>query len=151
MRLKKYLSEEYLGTVETDYSGMEGGFLFAHVYKNPSRREIAELDVNEIRFTVDNKKKDIYAWEAERAFHGDVFDWHFGTTEKFENYRRFFYGVAKKRGGKWVCTESDEFSGGRFSTEFLEDLKNRIKWVDNKILVTPYIDKLIKYNKDRGL
>ena len=113
------------------------------VWTNPSFSELPEIGPL-VRFTADNKTKNIYVWEFNSGHHGDV-----SIGLKLEdpyNSLNFLRGhAARKDDGTYEMVGSDflESFVGRLAGKekvFLSNLLNQSwDWVDSYILVTAWL------------
>jgi hypothetical protein len=113
------------------------------VWTNPSCSELPQIGPL-VRFTADNKTKNIYVWEFNSGHHGDV-----SIGLKLEdpyNSLNFLRGhAAKKDDGTYEMVGSDflESFVGRLAGKekvFLSNLLSQSwDWVDSYILVTVWL------------
>jgi hypothetical protein len=117
------------------------------VFKNPTPRDRKTLG-NIIRFTLDNRKKVVYAWIYDQAHHVDVSK-AIGIKHKY-NDPDLLTGAAMWSGGKWVFHSSDFLKDFKHMVNepFVEELLNNDwSWADRYVEVTPTLDKLRDYIK----
>jgi|WetSurMetagenome_2_1015567.scaffolds.fasta_scaffold48815_6 hypothetical protein len=66
MRFLKYLTEEYVGRVQSQIILLNGMKPSGEVFKNPSKAEIKSVggDEKDVRYLIDVDNKDIYIWPS---------------------------------------------------------------------------------------
>ncbi len=114
------------------------------VYTNPSLPELSEIG-SLVRFTANNKDKNLYVWNFNSGRHGDV-SIALKLDDSFDSLD-FLKGHAEKRkDGDYEMMGSDfleSFVGKMAGKEkvFLKNLLNQDwDWVDDYIKVTGWID-----------
>jgi hypothetical protein len=127
---------------------------YVEIFVNPSRKEMSEIG-SDIRFIADDETRKVYIWDAEKAFHLDIYYYSeerfskTGKSVKIEEdeplYSNLLEGIGIRKSGDYVMIESHALDGfgreGFPGTEaFLEDFLGRNwSWVDRYVRVTPYI------------
>ena len=134
MRLEKYIREEWATKV--------GGIrkLDVDIFRNPDKSDFGELG-RDCRFIADNKKKELYVWNAEKIFHGRVARRIFGGFSD-ESDDKYLYGVAEKKGTKWKMTECDTYELSGIVEP--DEMMKIYKWVNKYIDITEYFEKKLK-------
>jgi hypothetical protein len=113
------------------------------VWTNPSRSELPEIGPL-VRFTADNKTKNIYVWEFNSGHHGDV-SIGLGLEDPYNSLDFLRGHAAKKDDGTYEMIGSDflESYVGRLAGKekvFLTNLLNQPwDWVDSYIWVTGWL------------
>ena len=157
MKLQKFLQEEYKTTLKNRWGKTREVFL------NPSRKEMDEVSGsprfsradlldkggNHIRFigTADGK---LYVFAPDLT-HDEVI-----TKMSLPAYPHAFEGIAEKRGGKWVATETHSLESNlrnmdvvgynkRLKTHLSQDWNFINKWIDIKKYLKDLQPKIAKF------
>ena len=137
------LIEKYLKRVHSNVPG-KGNI---EVFKNPVAKDKKTLG-NVIRFTLDNKKKIVYAWVFDQAHHVDVSK-GVGIKHRF-NDPDLLTGAATWQKGKWRFSSSDFLKDFKkmigSEAEFIAALLNNDwSWANKYIDVDTTLNKLRAY------
>ena len=157
-RLQNYLKEKYLGSFEVTKTAsswqtnrMKSNYIEAFI--NPSKKEMLDASkqgesfgadpsgVN-IRFTLDMKKKKVYAWSpniTHQTFFDSMKQLGYGSSP----YGRWLTGTASMRAGKFTMTASDAGVGPMLTKYKPEDFA----WADKYINVTDFIKREYKWSQ----
>jgi hypothetical protein len=145
-RLKQYMNEEYLRRIKNEYKDS------FEVFVNPSVKEIRQVDDKDgVRFTADNKTKNVYVWDAYASIHNDV--WSHNEINKGRNFNStscitVLHGECEFKGGKYVMNFSDEihYQKGIGKEFYIRDIIKDFKWVNRYINIEGYLKHIMKEN-----
>jgi len=141
MILRK-IFEEFASSYKSDEN------LMVEILKNPSIDEIDHLFKKQqdhiVRFFVLTKKHIVYIFNADLDIHSQA-----AKNLNFQNdlvkTERGFTGIAEKKDGKYVMTDSHELEYANLIREKLEYLKkSNYNWVNKYIKVDNYLNDFFK-------
>ena len=146
MRLKKYINELWVvGKIE--------------VIEIPPM-SMRDMKAKVVRFTIINKNKMIYVWDAKKAIHDTI--WYHIRSDK-QTYMpddpntSILNGIAKKIKGRWTMVESDQYTRYgdldymELSKSELKKYNKAFKWVDNNINISNFFDNYISVKQKLDL
>lgn len=124
---------------------------------NPSSSELeaaSKLDpLKAVRFSADGKNKRVYIFPADSALHPIFGNQVIKGYNPFDTFADYFEGVVQKRGGKWIITDSDQFTSVLRTSVDFEPEWYKIDWmfIEKKSDirgVKKFLQKLPKYNNE---
>ena len=137
MRFEKYFQEKYVGSTKTPRKKTA-----YTVYENPTMLEMVmaleESSYHSVRFIADNVNKKVFVWSSD-AIHEWIWNdflakkYAKGRKNNFNSVLGLLYGIAEKRGKKFVITSSDQ------SPNFFKDYD--WKWVDKYVSVSAWLKR----------
>jgi hypothetical protein len=146
MRLQSYLNEAWITVF--------GNKKFEVLEIPPDQiRDINDIEITSymgIRFTVINKTKKLYVWDAYLANHNAVWDKLINKSKPYSctPNTNVLQGMAKKKSGKWEMSQWDDYQwmSHEDSTSpdlvSIEDMIKAFKWVDRYINVTKLLKRI---------
>ena len=147
---RSLIREEY----KTRKKGIRGNY---ELFGSPISMKDLQNAANggEIRFIADLKGKKLWVWDAEADLHGDVWDetWNIGGDREAYDLmddNALIWGVAEKKGNKWIMNSSHELEGmdgkshyDESNIDFSKIIKN-FKWLDRLINVSRWLKRKSK-------
>jgi len=130
-----------------------GSNKYIEIFSNPSQKELLSCG-DEIRFTADAIKKEVYVWNANLAIHDDA--------NKILGYGSLWFkkpiltGIAQKKGSTYYAYRSDELETMNLSPPGSQELLSEIlsydwnfvdRYIEIKDLLQLLSDKVEKYMK----
>ena len=112
MRLQTYIQEEYKTRAKIRGESFE---IFGPTLTNKDLDAACSDDA--VRFIADAENKSLWVWDAYTAIHGDVWDKFSFINKGRKSYtditahNKLIWGIANKKGNKWIMILSDELSG----------------------------------------
>jgi len=132
-------AKDILRITESYYDRVKIGKSSYEVFLNPSPKELRGIG-NQVRFTADAQKKQIFVWDAE------VLHWKAREMAGFPDYTEpgVLDGEAEKVGGSYEMVYSDQlgFDHHWVAQIFYEIIKLDWSWSDKYIKITPYLDSI---------